>query len=302
VMRWIAILTAGLVILTIMVIAEPTDPRAPGPARAYVDVGWLTTWLVMVAPLLVVLMFPPRPQRRRAMLLLSMALPCVLWSAWLSGNRVVWVCFAVIVVISAAIVNQGGKSAPDRIRSSLMVAGLLALIGLFMAASMQFRADAGAPGGAGSVAFMLQDSRAQIWRVAWEMIRERPLLGYGYSNPELPDVFAAHFHSEWRHLFRHAHSVVLNYMLQMGVTGVVVILFLFAALGWAFITRVRAGALARLAGYCGIALVAGVFLRNSTDDFFSRHAVQFFGAFAGMLLGLATRRPPLASDATKYPG
>ena len=77
--------------------------------------------------------------------------------------------------------------------------------------------------------------------------------------------------------------------------------FLFAALFWVFIKRVRAGALARLAGYCGIALVIGVFLRNSTDDFFSRHAVQFFGAFAGMLLGLGTHRAPLASGTTKYP-
>ncbi len=301
-MRWISVLNAGLVMLTGMLILDPIDPRAFGPAREYVDVGWLTAWLVMVAPLMAVLMFPPRSQRRGAMILLIVGLACLLWSAWLSGNRMVWICFAAIVVISAAIASRVRTTGPGRMRLYFVVAGLLAMIGLLMVASMQFRAEAEAPGGAGSVALMLHDSRMQLWRVAWEMIRERPFLGYGYSNPEFPKIFAAHFDPGWRHLFRHAHNVVLDYMLQMGVGGAAVILFLFAALARTFIMRVRAGALARLAGYCGIALVVGVFLRNSTDDFFTRHAVQFFGAFVGMLLGLATHRPPLNTGPAKNRG
>ena len=294
-MRWLVILTAGLAILTGMVICEPTDPRAYGPARAYVDVGWLSTWLVLVSPLLAVLMFAPRSQRRNAMILLIVALPCLIWSAWLSGNRVVWVCFAVIVLVSAAIAIPDHHSRRDRTLSVVATAGLLAVIGLFMSASMQYRAEAEAPGGVGPLAFVLQDGRAQIWRVAWEMFRERPLLGYGYSNPEFSDAFAARFDPGWRHLFRHAHNVFLNHMLQMGVMGAAVLFFLFATLVRTFVARARLGALARVGGYCGIALVIAVILRNSTDDFFSRHAVQFFGAFVGMLLGLATRRPPLAA-------
>jgi O-antigen ligase len=300
-MRWISVLNAGLVILTGMVILDPIDPRAFGPAREYVDVGWLTAWLVMVAPLMAALIFSPRSQRRSAIVLLVVGLACLLWLGWLSGNRMVWICFAVIVVISAGIGSRGHKSVSDRMQSYLVVVGLLAIIGLLMAASMQFRAEAETPGGEGPLASVLQDSRAQIWRLAWEMIREHPFAGYGYSNPLFPEIFAAHFDPGWRHLLRHAHNVVLNYTLQMGVTGMVAILFLFATLGWTFITRARRGALGRLAGYCGIALIVGVFLRNSTDDFFSRHAVQFFGAFIGMLLGLATHRPPLKTAPTRYP-
>lgn len=301
-MRWISILNAGLVILTGMVILDPNDPRAFGPAREYVDVGWLTAWLVMVAPLMAVLMFPPRSQRRSAMILLIVGMACLLWLAWLSGNRMVWICFAATVAISAAIASRDRTTVPDRKRSYFIVAGLFALIGLLMVASMQFRAEAEAPGGAGSVAFMLHDSRMQLWRVAWDMICERPFFGYGYSNPEFPEVFAAHFAPGWRHLFRHAHNVVLNYMLQMGLVGAAAILFLFAALGRTFVKRVHAGGLSRLAGYCGIALVVAVMLRNSTDDFFTRHGVQFFAAFAGMLLGLATHRPPLSAGPTKSGG
>lgn len=301
-LRWIYVLTAGLVLLAGTVALEPAEPRAFGPARAYVDVGWLATWLVTVAPMLAVLMFPPRAQRRAATTLLMLGLPCLLWLAWLTGNRVVWVCFATTVVINAGIVRYAHKGMRDHLQATVIVAGLLALIALLMIASMQFRAEAESPGGAGAVASMFQDGRAQIWRVAWSMIGERPLLGYGYGDPEFPDLFAAHFEPEWRHLFRHAHNIVLNYMLQMGVIGGAVVLFLFAALAWTLAVRAKLGALARLGGYCGIALLVAVILRNSTDDFFSRHAVQFFGAFIGMLLGLATRRPPLSAGMAGHSG
>ena len=144
------------------------------------------------------------------------------------------------------------------------------------------------------MAFLLHDNRAPILTVALDMIGERPLLGRGYYNPEIGTIFAARFETPWlRNYVHHPHNVVLNYALQMGVTGALVILFLFAALAWTFLRRLPLNGLARLAGLCGLALVVGVFLRNMTDDFFSRHTVQFFGAAAGMLLGLATHRPPL---------
>ena len=300
-MRWIYILVAGLLILTFMVVYEPFDLRASGPARMYIDVGWLTTWLVMVAPLLAIPAFPRPKLRRKASCLLIVALPCLIWSAWLSGNRVVWVCFAVVVLVCAAIARRDQKTLRDQPASTVITAGLLLVIGLFLFASMKFRADVETHGGTGPVAFILQDNRAQIWRVAWDMFCERPLLGYGYGNPEFAELFAAQFDPGWRHLFRHAHNVVLNQMLQMGVMGAVVIVLLFAALIRIFVMRARRGGLARLGGYCGVALVVVVILRNSTDDFFSRHAIQFFGAFCGMLLGLSTRRPPLGAGKVELP-
>lgn len=292
-LRWVCILTSGLVVLTVTIIVEQTDPRASGPARLFGDVGWLSAWLVMVAPLLVVLAFTTPPHRRTAIVLLMVALPCLIAAAWLSGNRMAWICFASTVLIAAGIAKRGRNFPRNRSHSLIVAAILLLMIGLFMVSSMQSRAEAEVPGGAGPVALVLHDSRAQIWRVAWEMIREHPYIGYGYNNPDIAKLFAAHFDPGWRHLLWHAHNVVLNYVLQMGATGAAVIIFLFVAALRAFVTRMRGDALARLAGYCGVALVVAVILRNSTDDFFSRHGAQFFGAFVGMLLGLGTRRPAL---------
>ena len=297
-LRWVCVMVAGLVILTVMVVREPFLPLALSQEPAYVSVGWLTTWLVTLSPSLAVLLFLPRRERRRAIawtVLLVVAMVCVLLSAWLSGNRTVWVCFAAMAATGAAFEFRNLETAGERRRMIAIAAVLLVAIGILMADSMRYRAEASAPKGRNPIAFALQDNRVPIWREAFAMIRERPLQGYGYANPEIGDAFSERFADPWaRRVFRHAHNVVLNRALQMGVTGGVAILALFAALGAAFLRRAQSRQLARLTGVCGITLVVGVLLRNSTDDFFSRHGVLFFGAVAGMLLGVGTRRPPLS--------
>ncbi len=301
-MRWGCVLTAGLIVLTILIIRKPFDPLVASQQADYVTVGLLTAWIVTLAPLLAVLLFAARPWRRRAVVLLVIALPCLLISAWLSGNRTVWVCFAFMLVLPMLVaLSQRATSRATwhmGTRSFVVVMLLLAVLIAFMVAAMQFRAQTQAPSGTGPLTFMLQDNRAPIFRVAIDMIGEHPWTGRGYANPEIGDALVARLETPWlKNYVQHAHNVVLDYMLQLGVTGAVAILALFAALGWVFFTRARLNGLPKLAGLCGVALVAGVFLRNMTDDFFFRHTVQFFGAAVGMLLGLATHRPPLLNSA-----
>ena len=293
-MRWLSVLTAGLSVLTIMIVCEPFDPRVAMQESDYVTVGMLSTWIVTLAPLLSVLLFASVAWRRRANVLLLIALPCVLISATLSGNRTVWVCFAAMLVVAMLLGLRGHLATRSHQRSFAGALGLLAVLVSLLIAAMQFRAQTQAPAGVGPVTFLLQDNRAPILHVAFDMIAERPWSGRGYANPEIETAFATRFEAQWlKNYVQHAHNVVLDYMLQMGVTGGIVIVVLFAALAWTFIRRIPLGGLARLAGLAGVALVTGVFLRNMTDDFFSRHSVQFFGAAVGMLLGLATHRPPL---------
>ncbi|MEO8384586.1 MAG: O-antigen ligase family protein [Betaproteobacteria bacterium] len=293
-LRWISILTVGLFVLTVMVMHEPFDPLATLQESDYLTVGLLSTWIVTLAPVLALSLFADRKWRRRGLFLAVVGLCCLLISAWLSGNRTVWACFAAMVVMATFFGSQGRAITGARWRSTAIVLVLLTVLVSFMFAAMQFRARTQAPAGTGPLTFLLSDNRAPILSVAVDMISERPLLGRGYDNPNIGDLFAARFDTPWlRNYVHQPHNVVLNHALQMGVTGALVILFLFVALAWTFMRRLPLGGLARLAGLCGIALVTGVFLRNMTDDFFNRHTVQFFGAAAGMLLGLATHRPPL---------
>jgi len=294
IMRWVSILTAGLFILTVMIVREPFDPLATLQESDYLTVGLLTAWIVTLAPVLAVSMFASRPWRGRAIGLAVISLLCLLLSAWLSGNRTVWVCFAAMIVVATFLGTHRHAIRNTRWRTVAVLLVALAVIASLMFATMQFRAKTQAPNGIGPLAFLLQDNRAPILTAAFGMIGERPLLGRGYNNPEIGEILAMRFDTPWlRNYVHHPHNVVLNHLLQMGITGAIVILALFAALAWTFLKRLPVGGIARLAGLCGIALVVGVFLRNMTDDFFSRHTVQFFGAAAGMLLGLATHRLPL---------
>jgi O-antigen ligase len=293
-LRWLGVLTLGLVALTILIVIEPFNPLANVPESSYITVGMLSAWIVTLAPLLAVLLFVSPRSRRSAHALLIVALPCLLISAWLSGNRTVWVCFAGMLVVATLMATRGRLAAFGHRRLSVVMSVLLVLMASFMIAAMQFRARTQAPIGVGPMEFMLQDNRAPILRATADMIAERPLQGYGFANPEIARDLATRLESPWLKTYvQHAHNVVLDYVLQMGLTGAIVILGLFAALMWTFATRIPLGGLARLAGLCGVALVMGVFLRNMTDDFFSRHSAQFFGAAVGMLLGMATHRPPL---------
>jgi O-antigen ligase len=206
----------------------------------------------------------------------------------------VWVCFAGMVAVSMLLVTRGRFANGKQRRPVAVSLGLLAVLVSFLFGALQFRAQTQAPQDTGPLLFLLHDNRIPILHATNDMMRERPWLGYGYANPDIGDSFAARLETPWlRQYVQHAHNVVLNHALQMGPMGAIVILALFAALAWVFIRRVPLAGLARLAGLCGVALVIGVFMRNMTDDFFSRHTAQFFGAALGMLLGLGTHRPPL---------
>ncbi|MEQ1517862.1 MAG: O-antigen ligase family protein [Usitatibacteraceae bacterium] len=293
-MRWLTVLTLGIVVLSAMVIREPFNPRATTWNADYTTVGFLSTWVVTLAPLLALLLFARPAQNSRARVLLVIALPCLLICAWLSGNRTVWVCLALMVAASMLLGAYGRIATRLHRRSNAMLLGLVVVLVSILMAALQYRAQTQATPGTSAFAFLLNDNRAPILRVTADMIGEHPWRGYGYANPEIGDAFPPRLEGQWLKTYvTHAHNLVLNYTLQMGVSGGVAILVLLAALLWTFVTRVPLDGLARLAGICGVALVVGVFLRNMTDDFFSRHTAQFFGAAIGMLLGLATHRPPL---------
>ena len=66
-----------------------------------------------------------------------------------------WICYAFVVLVSAAIAKRDLHSWRDRTQFVVVVAGLLVVFGLFMGASMQFRAEAEAPDGAGAVILFL---------------------------------------------------------------------------------------------------------------------------------------------------
>jgi O-antigen ligase len=304
--RFSAVLLIGLVVLAAMVILDPFQPQNLEHQPPYGTVGLVSTWFITLAPLVPLAWIAPEPWRAAAHWLSGVAVIALLIGAWFSGNRMVWICFAVMLLLGVTITFFASRRitvvAPCKSYLT-QIAIAMAAVGIFTAgfvASSFYRAEIHVGPNESPVEFMRHDNRKPIWREAFRMIGEKPFIGHGFHATELGDAFSARFTDPWfRQWVRQAHNFVLNYALQVGVIGAGVLVMLFGALALAFLKlTMSTSPVARLAATCGVALVAGVFLRNMVDDFFNRHTILLFGALVGMLLGLATHqhRAAILSD------
>jgi O-antigen ligase len=308
--RFSAVLLIGLVVLAAMVALDPFQALNLEHQPQYGTVGLVSTWFITLAPLVPLAWIAPEPWRAAARGLSGVAVIALLTGAWFSGNRMVWICFAVMLLLGAAIsffASQRFNVAAPRKNYFSLVAIAIVAFGISAAgfvASSIYRTEIHMGPNESPVEYMRHDNRKPIWREAFKMIGEKPFIGHGFHATELGDAFSARFTDPWfRQWVRQAHNFVLNYALQVGVIGAGILVMLFAALALAFLKlTTSASSVARLAATCGVALVAGVFLRNMVDDFFNRHTILLFGALVGMLLGLATHQHHAAAASGKSGG
>ncbi|MCE2725051.1 MAG: O-antigen ligase family protein [Burkholderiales bacterium] len=277
-------LLVGLLILAGMVVVDPFQPLIGTHEPRYVNVGWLSTWVVLLASLLPLawLVKWPRPSLAYAFCLIALAALVV--AAWFSANRIVWLCLG--LMFGLYVVFNGRVAQSLFVRLALLVGGAVVAGFLFYLASTQ-RANAFPDAGVNGITIVQQDDRLTIWREALNTIKDRPFVGHGYALEEAKTALAERFTEPgFRVVFRQAHNVVLNHAIQIGIPGAISLLLLFAGLAHAFWQRRDVSAGAAAIATCGLMLVAGFFLRNMTDDFFSRHAVLLFGALVGLLLAV----------------
>ena len=162
---------------------------------------------------------------------------------------------------------------------------LLALVGGGVYVSNRYRTG----GDPESPLTMGKDLRPRVWKKVGEEILAHPLTGAGFGLGVMSKAYPALLSAEGE-VFWHPHNLVLNYGMSAGVPGMVAVLALFAALAWRFWQlALRGGRLARLTGLAGASMVAGVFARNMTNDFFVRDGALLFWSLAGMLFGYALR-------------
>lgn len=284
---WLLVLFVSLIILTIMVVADPFQPFVHDQEPHYVSVGWLSTWLVMLAALLPLgwLIAWPKPRMARAIGVVAVA--AILIAAWFTASRMVWVCFAAMFVIYGGLHWRADRSSVWRIMVWVL-AGLVTMAAFFYASALS-RANLYPKAAPDASSFMLQDNRAVIWREALGLIAEKPIVGHGYALEAPRQALSQRFTDPWfRDVFKHAHNIVLNYAIQLGIIGVLALLVLFAVLARTFWVARTASDFSRSIAACGLMLVAGFFLRNMMDDFFSRHAALLLGALIGMLLAVGS--------------
>jgi O-antigen ligase len=282
-------LAISMFILGVMALLDPARPGIGGHEPAYVNVGWLSTWAVSVAALLpLAWRYAASADKHSAVIRIVTVVVAVaiLIAVWQSGNRISWLCLGGMFAI-AVLMLQGDQRQHGRLTIVLVAIVIGVSATVFFAAS-EIRARQFPAAQVDGVSILQQDDRQEIWRAALHTVAEKPVLGYGFRTASATDALVAQYTTPgFAAVFRHAHNLVLNYAIQLGVPGAVIALLLFFSLAHAFWTRRLGPSGVRVAATCGLMLVFGVLLRNMTDDFFGRHAILLFGALLGMLLALS---------------
>lgn len=135
-----------------------------------------------------------------------------------------------------------------------------------------------------------RDPRWEIWHFSLDRIAEHPLTGGGFGRDvfdKLYPEFMAGNPNIW-----HAHNMVLNKGIQMGIPGMLAFLYLWYCVAARFGSRLGKAPPDHALAVTGLCVVTMVFTKNMTDDFFVRDMGQLFWLVIGVLMGSLSDHPP----------
>jgi len=246
--------------------------QAVGPVPA---LGDFNTSAITLLPLLALPVFAHwrQPLGWVALPLAAVTAILTLTAAALSLSRSFWLVSA-IMLISATLVWSWKK---QRAWQTAMrwVGGGLALLALLAFLVGRWR----------GLDLLYFNSRSVIYGPVLNHLQSAPLTGFGYGHESAQAWYRTHMVEAG---VLHAHNIVLSYAEQMGLAGLFAIFGIFGGLGGRLFRRIsdRNPYRASLAAI-GLALVAGVFVKNNLDIFFTRHNLLLFFLCCGVLLGAA---------------
>jgi O-antigen ligase len=257
--------------------------------------GMYSTFLIAVYPFALTWMLW-RSATRDERLLHAAIVVSILAGGAITQNRMFWIVVALqTVVIVIALQGKSTSWVALGRRAAVALAAVVVFGGaLYGISSTRYKLDPTSPDAVAET--ITSDIRRGIWQHAVTRIAQSPIVGYGFGRGSLRQEFREKFGGG---LYWHAHNVLLNAGLSMGVAGIVVVFLLFAAM-YRLLRAAWRGADAALRPYAIAAtvMVIGMFAKNMSDDLFYRQTVLIYFAMAGMVLGAAARaqRVAAASD------
>jgi O-antigen ligase len=128
------------------------------------------------------------------------------------------------------------------------------------------------------------EDRVVIYTAAIAKIAQNPLTGSGYGH----ETDAARYAAAMPNLaVFHAHNIVLSFLDQMGVAGLVALAAIFGAPAVVLFRELRSPA--GDAALCGLVLLGCVFVANNLDYFFVKQNLWLFFANLGIYHGRIDR-------------
>lgn len=292
------VLVAGSVVMALFAcwqeVRETLRGLAFDPARhgaLHSGAGDYSTYIVVVMPFLFGMLWRYR-SARHTVIVLGVVVALNLVGAMITRNRAVFPALLVQVVVLTVLLARA-DAAWERWRRLLPWIGLFvaAVAGLF-AVQMALRIDINPASGP-----LGQDPRWEIWAVAWENIRANPWFGSGFGRRVFSFLNPAVVQANGQHW--HAHNLLLDKGVQMGLPGILAFaLLIFAAARGAWLPRdaLRRDEAAAMLSAGGVALVIGLLVKNTTDDFFVRDQGYLFWV---LMAGIAAALSPLRAGASR---
>jgi len=127
------------------------------------------------------------------------------------------------------------------------------------------------------------DIRWTLWKFSLEKVGQHPWVGGGIGRQAFEKLYPE-FEPENKLLW-HAHNMVLNKGIQMGIPGMAAFLALWIGLAMELRRHLRRPGHAGSLAVAGLAIVAAIFFKNMSDDFFVRNVALFFWLAMGLLIG-----------------
>jgi O-antigen ligase len=277
--------------------AMGADPDASGPEPGVM--GWLawkagnttdaSTYVAFVAvPLFLILLTSRHAWRRWSAAIWLLLFATI---AFLSESRT--------LVATLFVSFVGFLIALGVLRGRLHWKSVLVAIGIGVAVSaacLETISRARMPlspssGRSAAVEMIMQDPRPAMWAVYLELARKHPWLGIGLGRTVPPRAYRLHDDADLKRIdlqaSTHAHNVLLDLVLQVGLIGLAIWVWLHVeVLRLAWRCARGAGDREKAWAAAAIALALAMLVKNSTNDLIVYGNAILFWALMGTMLGL----------------
>ena len=249
-----------------------------------VGYGHFATYLSIIAPYLMIMPLALAFRNKLAWLLWAMAMLCMLLSAYFTSSRILWLSIPLAAILFFWLMSR--KRFLVAILGIALLATASVTIIFFPEHSHgekwgRFLQDPQAVGGtAGDL--------AKLWAYSYDKLEDNPFMGVGFGKESFVKAYPDFLIGE-NPALRHTHNVFVDYAVQMGIQGALVLLVFLVILiknFWPKIPPPRGdvGACFRMAT---LIMIFSFMLRNQVDEYFIDDGMLLFWLLVG--LAWATR-------------
>jgi len=228
---------------------------------------------------------------RQRLWIISLLVLLILTS-FLSGQRIFIVALLAQLVIFGLWAKQYLTISTQKL---MIISTVFILLSTLLAfASLLNRFDGSIEA---AIHYQQNDPRFELISIPLELIKNSPFIGYGFGRETMLHVIGGETALDKilqsypeGYQYSHAHNVLLNIAIEVGLLGLVIFASVFVSLFRHYYCCAKdEQPIVAAAGMAGMAILVGFLVRNQTNDMFYRDMSLFFWSTQGLLLGFIVK-------------